>query len=477
MQELQYIDGEWLAGDGDSIESIDPATGEAIATFPGATRAQAQQAIEAAADASDQWGSTTPNERDALLYEAADNIERATDELAELLTREEGKPISNSRGEVARTAEIFRYFAGDARRATGDTIPSNDPETFTYTVREPLGVVSLITPWNFPVATPGWKLAPALAAGNTVVLKPSSATPLVGRRLVELVADAGFPDGVLNFLVGSGSTVGAELTENEAVDGLSFTGSNSVGHRIGETAGRRGIPHQTEMGGKNPLVVLPDANLDAVVDATVAGAYGGTGQACTATSRVIVHEEILDEYTDALVERVEAIEVGPGMEDLDMGPVAHEEQFETNQEYLEIAQNEGATLLAGGEILDREGYFMRPAVFGDVDPGSELAQEEVFGPILSILPVADFTEAIDVANDVAFGLSASVFTADMARARRFVREAEAGVVKINGTTTGSDIQMPFGGMKASSSESHKELGQRTYAFYTHEKAVYQTDPA
>ena len=476
----QYVDGEWIEGKSDDQITVrDPAEpGEPIAAFPGGSPAQARAAVRAADAASASWAATPPVEREAVLYEVADRIDDAKDSLAETLTREEGKPISSSRGEVGRAAEIFRFFANQARTATGDTVPSNDPETFTYTVREPLGVVSLITPWNFPIATPSWKLATALATGNAVVLKPSSETPMIARRLVEILEAAGLPDGVVNLVVGSGSTVGDELTTHEAVDGVSFTGSTATGQHIAETVAARGLPIQTEMGGKNPLVVLPDADLDAAADTAIAGAFGGCGQACTATSRLIVHEDIASEMTEAVVERAEALSLGPGLDDPDMGPAVSADENETNLEYVDVARDEGATLLTGGEQPSGlgDGYFIQPTVFGDVDSEMRIAQEEVFGPVLGIIEVADFEEAIAVANDVDYGLSAGVFTSDMASAREFTRRIEAGVVKVNGSTTGSQIQMPFGGMKASSSETTKEMGNRAYEFYTHQKVVYRSDP-
>lgn len=476
----QYIDGEWI--DGESTETItvrDPAAPEdPIVTFPRASRAQANAAVAAAESASESWGTSTPEEREAVLYEVADLIEEQQADLAETLTREEGKPISSSRGEVGRAAEIFRFFARDARTATGDTIPSSDPRTFTYTTREPLGVVTLITPWNFPIATPSWKLATALATGNTVVLKPSSETPMIARRLVELFDSAGVPDGVLNLIVGSGSTVGDELTGHDSVDGVSFTGSTATGRHIMDTVASRGIPIQTEMGGKNPLVVLPDADIDAAADTAIAGAFGGCGQACTATSRLIVHEDVAQETTDAVVERAESLAIGPGLDDPDMGPAVSADENESNFEYVDIARNEGATLLTGGESPDgfESGHYIEPTVFGDVESHMRIAQEEVFGPVLGIIEVSDFEEALSVANDVDYGLSAAVFTSDMARAREFTRRIEAGVIKVNDSTTGSQIQMPFGGMKDSSSETIKEMGQRPYEFYTHQKVVYQSDP-
>ncbi len=476
----QYIDGTWIQGESsDEIVVRNPADpDEPIVSVAGASTAQATEAVRRADEASDRWGDATPDERDTLLYDVADRVEASADELAETITREEGKPISSSRFEVSRAAEIFRFFASYARTGTGDTIPSNDPETFTYTVREPLGVVTLVTPWNFPIATPSWKLATALATGNAVVFKPSSETPMIARRIVEIIADAGIPDGVLNLVVGSGSTVGDELTTHEAIDGVSFTGSTETGTHISETVASRGVPVQAEMGGKNPLVVLPDADIDAAADCATAGAFGGTGQACTATSRLILHEEIAEEATEAVLERAESLSVGPGMEDPDMGPAVSAAELESDLEYIEVANEEGATLLAGGgrpEGLE-SGYFVEPTVFTGVDSGMRVAQEEVFGPVLAIMEVSSYEEAVAVANDVRHGLSASIFTADMALARDFTEQIEAGVVKINGTTTGSQVQVPFGGMKATSTETHKEMGQRAYEFYTHEKAVYRSDP-
>lgn len=477
--EVQYIDGEWRSGRSDeTVATQNPANpSEVVLAAPGAAVADVEDAMAAAVDASESWAGTTPDERAAILHRVADRIDEEIESIAETLTREEGKPISSARAEVARTVDIFHYFAEDARRATGTTVPSNDTETFTYTVREPLGVVSIITPWNFPVAAPGWKLAPALATGNTVVFKPSSVTPLVAVRLVEAITAAGVPEGVVNLIIGSGSTVGDELVEHQAVSGVSFTGSNGVGERIGSLAGQRGIPVQTEMGGKNPQVVMPDADLEAAVDAAVAGAYGGTGQACTATSRILVHEAVREAFTDQLLAAVEALTIGPGMEDPDVGPAASSDQHETNRRYVDVGDSEGATLLTGGSKPEtsEEGYYLEPAVFDDVTPDMRIAQEEIFGPVLSLMPVEDYQDAVSVANSVRFGLSASIFTSDMNTARRFVSDIEAGVVKVNNTTTGSDIQMPFGGMKASSAETHKELGQRAYSFYTHEKAVYRTD--
>lgn len=476
----QYIDGVWTDGDStDEITVRDPAAPEdPIVAFSGASETQAEEAVSAAAAASDNWAATTPDNRDTILYEVAERIDANRDALAETLTREEGKPISSSRGEVSRAAEIFRFFASYARSATGETIPSSDPETLTYTVREPLGVVTLITPWNFPIATPSWKLATALATGNTVVLKPSSETPMIAKQLVELLAEVGVPNGVVNLVVGSGSTVGDALTTDERVDGVSFTGSTETGQHIAETVATRGIPIQTEMGGKNPQVVLPDADLEAAADAAIGGAFGGCGQACTATSRLIVHEDVADELTAAVVERAEALSIGPGLDDPDMGPAVSAGENETNLEYIEVAEKEGATLQTGGgqPATPEAGYFVEPTIFTDVEPGMRIAREEVFGPVLGVIEVADFDEAVRVANDVNYGLSASIFTTDMAKSRSFTKQIEAGVVKINGTTTGSHVQMPFGGMKASSSETQKELGQHAYEFYTHAKAIYRSDP-
>ena len=473
----QYIDGEWTEGDStDEITIRDPATEKIIVSFAGASQEQARTAVEAAADASGEWNASTPEERDAILYDVADRIEAEQNELAATITREEGKPISSARGEVGRAAEIFRLFASYARTATGETIPSSDPQTFTYTVREPLGVVTLITPWNFPIATPSWKLATALSTGNAVVFKPSSETPMIAKQVVELLEAAGVPDGVVNLVVGSGSTVGDALTSSPHVDAVSFTGSTDTGQYIADTVS--GTPVQAEMGGKNPQVVLSDADIADAAAAAVSGSCGGTGQACTATSRLIVDEAVAQGMIDAVVERAESLSIGPGMEDPDMGPAVSEEENATNHEYIRIAKDEGATLLTGGDRPERfeSGYFVEPTVFADVSSEMRIAQEEVFGPVLSIIEVSDFEEAVTVANDVTYGLSSSIFTADMTRAREFVERIEAGVVKVNGTTTGSQIQMPFGGIKDSSTEISKEMGQHAYDFYTHEKVVYQSDP-
>jgi aldehyde dehydrogenase (NAD+) len=473
----QYIDGEWTEGDStDEITIRDPATEKIIVSFAGASQEQARTAVEAAADASGEWNASPPEERDAILYDVADRIEAEQDELAATITREEGKPISSARGEVGRAAEIFRLFASYARTATGETIPSSDPQTFTYTVREPLGVVTLITPWNFPIATPSWKLATALSTGNAVVFKPSSETPMIAKQVVELLEAAGVPDGVVNLVVGSGSTVGDALTTSPHVDAVSFTGSTDTGQYIADTVS--GTPVQAEMGGKNPQVVLSDADIADAAAAAVSGSCGGTGQACTATSRLIVDEAVAQEMIDAVVERAESLSIGPGMENPDMGPAVSEEENATNHEYIRIAKDEGATLLTGGDRPERfeSGYFVEPTVFADVSSEMRIAQEEVFGPVLSIIEVSNFEEAVTVANDVTYGLSSSIFTADMTRAREFVERIEAGVVKVNGTTTGSQIQMPFGGIKDSSTEISKEMGQHAYDFYTHEKVVYQSDP-
>jgi len=478
--QYQYIDGEWIEGESaDELTVRDPAApDEPVTSFPVANRKQAKDAVAAADAASEEWRRSTPDERDAIMYDVADLIEANHESLSETLTREEGKPISSSRAEVSRPAEIFRFFASYARTATGDTVPSNDLETFTYTFREPLGTVALVAPWNFPIATPSWKLATALATGNTIVFKPSSETPMIARELVELLEEAGVPDGVVNLVIGPGSTVGDEVTTNERIDGISFTGSTETGQHIAAAVAERGIPVQTEMGGKNPLVVLPDADIDDAADAAIAGAFGLTGQACTATSRLIVHEDVREEMTEAVVDRAESLTIGPGMEDPDMGPAVSADQDETNFQYIDVARSEGATLLTGGDRPEgmESGYFVEPTVFTDVESEMRIAREEVFGPVLSIMTVPDFEEAVAVANDVSFGLSASVFTADMARSRAFTRGIEAGVVKVNGTTSGSQVQLPFGGMKASSSETKKELGQHAYEFYTHEKVVYRTDP-
>lgn len=475
-----YIDGEWVASEsGETVESRNPAdTTEVIGTVQQSTRADADSAIAAASEATDEWAATPGPERGAILREAGEILADRKESITETFVSEEGKTKAEASGEVQRAIDIFHYYAGKASDIGGEVKESSGRDTSLYVRQEPVGVVSAITPWNYPVAIPAWKIAPALAAGNTVVLKPATPAAITGGLLVEVLDEAGLPDGVLNFVTGSGSTLGPVLSTDERIDAVSFTGSEGVGDIVYQNAAEDQKRVQLEMGGKNPTVVTESADLDEAVDIVGTGAFGVTGQACTACSRAIVHESVYDEFVDRISAYAESIEVGPGLEEPDMGPQVNESELEGTLEYIDIAQNEGAELVAGGGRPKGEayenGYFVEPTVFADVDPEMRIGQEEVFGPVLSVIPVSDLEESVDVANGVEQGLSASIVTEDLTEAHRFVDEIDAGVVKTNEKTTGLELHVPFGGMKASSSETYREQGDAGLDFYTISKTVYMS---
>ncbi|ELZ15452.1 Aldehyde Dehydrogenase [Haloterrigena salina JCM 13891] len=469
-----YIDGEWTESHtGETFETTDPASPEeVVATYPQSDAEDTERAIEAADAASDDWGTTPGPERGRILTETGSLLADRKDDLTELLVREEGKTWSEAAGEVQRAIDIFHYYGAKASDLGGTVKSSSARNTNLYTKNEPLGVAGLITPWNYPIAIPAWKIAPALAAGNTIVIKPATLAPGVVHEMASALEEAGLPDGVINVVTGPGSTVGDAIAGHSAVDAVSFTGSTQVGNAVYDTATEDGKRVQLEMGGKNPTLVTDSADVEEAADIVSAGAFGVTGQACTAASRAIVHEDVYDEFVEAIVERAEAIDHGHGLDDPGMGPHVSESELESTLEYVDIAEDEGATLECGGNELDREGYFVEPAVFSDVDNDMRLAQEEVFGPVLAVIPVSDFDEGVEVANDVDFGLSASVVTDDHTEANRFVEEVEAGVVKINEKTTGLELHVPFGGMKDSSSETYREQGDAGLDFYQISKTVY-----
>jgi aldehyde dehydrogenase (NAD+) len=480
-QESNYIGGGWVDPETDeTIERHDPARpGTVVSTFPRSGRDATRDAIAAAVDAQDAWEGTSAHERGAYLHDAAAYLDDHRGALVELIAREMGKPVSIAGGEVQRAIDLCRYFAEVARDYDGTTTPSASDDTLTYTTREPLGTVGLITPWNYPIAIPTWKLAPALVAGNTVVLKPSSLSPAVTAVLVEALDHAGLPDGVVNFVAGPGREVGDELANSAAVDVVSFTGSSEAGHYVYQDATDDGKRVQTEMGGKNPLIVDETADLGMAADLTVGGGFAATGQSCTATSRVLVFEDVYEDYLDALTAATREAVVGdPLDESVTVGPKADADGYETVLDYLTVARGEGATIHHGGGTLEPEaapeGYFVEPTILTDVDSGMRVMQEEIFGPVVGVVPVSGYDEALAVANDVDFGLSASICTNRLDHAKRFASDVEAGVVKVNQTTTGVEMQLPFGGMKRSSSETYKEQGRQALDFFTHEKAVYLT---
>lgn len=469
------IAGEWVdATGGETFENRNPANSdEVLGHFPAATKEDTERAIAAANEAKAEWGNMPPPSRGAILDKASRIIEDRAEDMARALTREEGKTINEARGEVKRAQDIFRYYAGEGWRLGGQTLPSNTAGELLYTRREPMGVVALVTPWNFPVAIPAWKMAPALIYGNTVVFKPASLAPHIGLLLVEALVDAGLPDGVVNFVTGSGRSVGNTLVGSADVDAVSFTGSYSVGMQIYEQAMANLTRVQLEMGGKNPMVVLDDAPIDKAVSLAVTGGFGVTGQACTASSRVIVEEAVADEFASALSQAARSLKVGYGLEEgIQMGPAVDQSQLETDLEYIQVGRDEGAKLLAGGDRAGNGGYFVQPTVFDNVDSSMRIAQEEIFGPVISIIRVRDLDEAVQKANDIEFGLSAGVVTNDLQRAFEFANRIDAGVVKVNEPTTGLALQAPFGGFKHSSANTFKEQGEAAIEFYTRIKTIY-----
>ncbi|XVH33407.1 aldehyde dehydrogenase family protein (plasmid) [Haloferacaceae archaeon DSL9] len=473
-----FIDGRWTDSEsGETFESTNPAdTSDVIGEYQSSTAEDANAAIEAAAAAAEEWANTPGPERGSHLRRIAAEIESRRGELTDVLVREEGKARPEAGGEVGRAVDIFYYYAEKARDRGGEVRQPSGSNKRLYTREEPIGVASIITPWNYPIAIPSWKIAPALAAGNPVVWKPATLTPEIGYKLVECFEAAGLPDGVVNFVTGSGSELGEPLTTHSAVDAVSFTGSTDVGKRVYRDATTEEKRVQTEMGGKNPAIVSASADPSDAASVVAAGSFGVTGQACTATSRAIVHEDVYDDFVDALVDKAESIEIGPGLDDYEMGPQVNESELESTLEYVETAQEEGATLETGGGVPgdDRheDGFFVEPTVFTGVEPGDTLEQEEVFGPVVAVIRVADFDEALEIANDVDYGLSASLISDSNAEIGRFVDEIEAGIVKINEKSTGLDLHVPFGGFKDSSSETYREQGDAGYDFFSITKTVY-----
>lgn len=476
-----YVGGEWITETGETIVSRNPSdTDDVVATFASGDRSDTADAVATAVDAQEWWRALSPHERGGYLRDAAAEIEPRKETLSKLTSREMGKTIDAARGELQRTIDLLNYYAEVGRDTGGVAPPSANENTVTYTQREPWGTAGIITPWNYPIAIPTWKIAPALVSGNTVVFKPASLTPAIAAELVAAFDSAGIPAGVLNFVPGPGSEVGDEIATNDDVDVVSFTGSYGVGNRVHHAAAEAGKRVQCEMGGKNPIVVDDSANIDLAVELTVAGGLTGlSGQACTATSRVLAFSSVHDEYLDRLVERVEELTVGDPLDgDTDMGPKSSAGELKSDLEYIEDGQDAGAQLVTGGERLTESeyenGYFVEPTVFADVDPDMRIATEEIFGPVLSIIEVADYEEAIKVANAVEYGLSASICTNRLDHAKSFARDVEVGVVKVNQTTTGVELQLPFGGRKNSSTETFKEQGRQALDFYSHEKAIYVT---
>ncbi|MBE1442956.1 alpha-ketoglutaric semialdehyde dehydrogenase GucD [Paenibacillus sp. OAS669] len=475
---LNFIGGKWIPSHtGETEASLNPARKhEVVGYVQQSSLEDLNQAVQAAADAQKAWRRLAGSVRGDYLYKAASLLELRLDEVATAMTKEMGKTFAEAKGETARGAAILRYYAGEGMRPVGDVIPSTDSEALMFTTRVPLGVVGIITPWNFPVAIPLWKMAPALVYGNTVVIKPASETGVTCALLMECFEEAGLPPGVVNMVTGSGSVIGRGIAEHSGIQGISFTGSNSVGKSIGQAALARGAKYQLEMGGKNPVIVASDANLELAVEATVSGGLRSTGQKCTATSRVIVHEEIYEPFKRLLLNRIKEIRVGDGMLDgVWMGPCANERQHRTVLAYIRKGIEEGAKLLCGGGQTQADdfagGYFIEPTVFENVTANMTIAREEIFGPVLALMKVESIEEALQLANDAEFGLSASIFTSNIGSMLQFIQEMDAGLVRINAESAGVELQAPFGGMKQSSSHS-REQGRAAIEFFTAVKTVF-----
>jgi aldehyde dehydrogenase (NAD+) len=472
-QFANYIDGQWV--DGASVSrNVNPSNlADVVGEFAQADAEQTQRAISAARKAFAQWSLSTPQQRFDVLDQAASTILARKAELGRLLAREEGKTLPEAIGEVGRAGQIFKFFAGEALRLGGETVPSVRPGMTVEMTREPVGVVGLITPWNFPIAIPAWKIAPALAYGNTVVIKPADLVPASTWELVKIIAEAGAPAGVINLVMGRGSVVGEALVSSPDVDAVSFTGSVATGRAIGAKCFASGKKFQLEMGGKNPMVVLDDADLDVAIEACINGAFYSTGQRCTASSRLIVTEGIYERFIDGMKARMRALKVGDALADgTHIGPVVDDKQLQQDERYLAIAREEGGTVF-GGERVEgaTQGYFLAPALVTQTSPAMRINREEVFGPVASVIKVKDYHEALAVANDTEFGLSAGICTTSLKYASHFRRHAQAGMVMVNTATAGVDYHVPFGGRKGSS-YGPREQGSYAREFYTTVKTAY-----
>jgi acyl-CoA reductase-like NAD-dependent aldehyde dehydrogenase len=472
-----FINGRWVESSSPrTSERRNPANLDEIVGFaPLSTREEVRAAVAAARAAFGTWRDTPAPVRGRVVAAAALLMEQQKDELARLMTREEGKTLKDALGEVQKSVNILEFMAGEGRRMGGQTLPSELPKNFAYTLKQPLGVVAAIAPWNFPVSIPAWKIAPALIAGNTVVFKPATLTPFTGAKVVQIFEQAGIPAGVLNMVVGSGGEVGDELVQHPDVRAISFTGSNEVGCELYAQAARRMKKCQCEMGGKNPLVVLSDADLPLAVESAVFGAFASTGQRCTATSRVIIEESVADRFVQLLIERASKLRTGNGLEPgIDMGPAVDESQLKTDLHYIEVGKKEAKLILGGqrltGGAYDR-GYFVAPTVFDHVGPDSTIAQDEIFGPVLSVIRVRNFEDALHVANSVRYGLSSSLYSNDAAKIFEFIERIETGITHVNSATVGGEAQLPFGGMKATG-VGMREMGRVAIDFFTELKAVY-----
>ncbi len=473
-----FINGEWVESrSGKAFENRNPANkDELIGMFPAGTPEDVELAVEAASDALKTWRQVPAPKRAEILFRAAELLVRRKEDLARDMTREMGKILDETRGDVQEAIDMTYYMAGEGRRQFGQTTPSELPNKFCMTVREPVGVCGLITPWNFPMAIPSWKIMPALILGNTVVFKPATDTPLSAYNLVQVLNEAGLPRGVVNLVTGSGGNVGTPLMTHKDVNLISFTGSTEVGRKVSEACAPDFKHCHLEMGGKNIILVMDDANLDLAVDGAIWGGFGTTGQRCTAASRVGVHKKVYKEFIERFAERAKKLKVGDGLDPTtQMGPCVNEAQLSTVMEYVEIGKNEGARLVAGGHRLDTgayaRGWFHEPTIFADCDPKMRISQEEIFGPVVSVIPVENLEHAIEVANGVNYGLSASIYTRDLQKAFVAMRAIETGIVYVNAPTIGAETHLPFGGLKHTGN-GHREASVAALDFYSEWKTIY-----
>jgi len=473
-----FINGEWVAStSGRVFENRNPADhSEIIGFFQDSTAEDVDRAAAAAREAYRRWRLTPAPKRAEYVYKVGEILIRRKEEYAREMTREMGKILKEARGDVQEGIDISYYTAGEGRRMAGRTVPSELPSKYAMSVRMPVGVCSLITPWNFPMAIPSWKLMPALVCGNTVVLKPASDAPLSSYHLVKICQEAGIPRGVVNLVTGSGKNLGAPLLEHPEIDLVSFTGSTEIGGRVGESAARLFKRCSLEMGGKNAVIVMDDARLDLALDGVLWGAFGTAGQRCTATSRAVVHKKVYAEFVEKLTERARNLKVGDGLDEtVDVGPVINEPAVKKIAEYVQIGRDEGANLVCGGVRLTKgelgRGFFFAPTVFTDVDPGTRLAQEEIFGPVLSVIPCDSLDQAIEIVNGVKYGLSSSIYTQDVNRAFIAMRDLFTGIFYVNSPTIGAEVQLPFGGTKQSGN-GHREAAEAALEIFSEWKAIY-----
>ncbi|MGI6856977.1 aldehyde dehydrogenase family protein [Mesorhizobium sp. 1B3] len=475
MTELHrnLIGGEWVGGD--AIPNINPSdTNDVVGEYARATKADAEAAIAAAKAAFPAWSRSGLLERHAVLRKAADEITARKEEIGRLLSREEGKTLAEGIGETVRAAQIFDFFAGEALRLTGETVPSVRPGIGVEMTREAVGVVGIITPWNFPIAIPAWKIAPALCYGNTIVFKPADLVPGCSWAIVDILHRAGLPKGVLNLVMGKGSVVGQAILDSADVDAITFTGSVGTGKRVAAASLEHMRKVQLEMGGKNPLVVLDDADLGVAVDCAVNGAFFSTGQRCTASSRIVVTEGIHDRFVSAVTDKLKSLVVDNALKQgTHIGPVVDQGQLDQDEKYIAIGRDEGARLVFGGERLNREtpGFYLQPALFTETTNQMRISREEIFGPVASVIRVRDYEEALAVANDTPFGLSSGICTTSLKHATYYKRNAQAGMVMVNLPTAGVDFHVPFGGRKGSS-YGPREQGRYAAEFYTTVKTAY-----